>query len=98
VGGDSQVSARVEYCSIVLRHFLHQDVQHKNPTHLRAIHTVVQTMAKGDGAEAELAWRLQELAAGEETRPHVRGLTRRLWAACSAELSATRLAAGLLRE
>lgn len=52
-------SRRLEYCALVLRHFMHAEVASKNPFNMRSIQSVVASMAKMGGAESELAWRLQ---------------------------------------
>eukprot|EP00854_Cymbomonas_tetramitiformis_P011361 gene11361-13425_t len=91
------VGRRREYGALALKLFVTAEVQSKNPHNLKCIANTIMAMPSGT-AENEIASLLQELAAGEEARPHLRGLVRRLWRACAQHLKAAALARGLLQE
>ncbi|KAK3274557.1 hypothetical protein CYMTET_17262 [Cymbomonas tetramitiformis] len=90
------VGRRREYGALALKLFVTAEVQSKNPHNLKCIANTIMAMPSGT-AENEIASLLQELAAGEEARPHLRGLVRRLWRACAQHLKAAALARGLLQ-
>eukprot|EP00897_Mesotaenium_endlicherianum_P004811 jgi/Mesen1/4358/ME000022S03652 len=87
-----------EYAAIALKTFLVAELQRPNAHNLKGLATAMRAMQPPALAQEQLALILQEMAAADDTRPHLRGLVRRVVRACAGDtLSARALCTGLMQ-